>query len=202
MTGRWWTVIAAALLILALPSPGRAAQNPDRAVTEALGRIYRLPTYSAFDWIAARYLRGTLTLEGFVRTKQLKDDAGRAARGAPGIDDIVNNIEVLPAHGSDEQIRRQAYLAVYGGMALERYAPGGRLSAADVSDLQQAAYFGLDGVSVARGPHAIHILVNGARILLRGQVRNAGDRQLAEGAVRSLPGVLNVVNELRVSGQR
>jgi osmotically-inducible protein OsmY len=68
--------------------------------------------------------------------------------------------------------------------------------------LQETARFGLDGTDVGRGPHAIHIIVNGARVLLLGQVSAAGDRQIAESAVRTLPGVLGVTNQLRVAGQK
>jgi hypothetical protein len=34
--------------------------------------VYRLTTDTAFDWITAHYLEGTLTLEGFSRTERLK----------------------------------------------------------------------------------------------------------------------------------
>ena len=53
-----------------------------------------------------------------------------------------------------------------------------------------------------RGPHGIHILVSGGRVILRGHVRATGDRQQAEARVRTLSGVLGVTNELRVPGQQ
>ena len=95
-----------------------------------------------------------------------------------------NRIEVLPTHQGDDDIRLNAYIAIYGSSALERYAAGGQLSAAAVSELRDTARFGLDGTDVARGPHAIHIIVNGARILLLGEVRASGDRQIAEASLR------------------
>jgi hypothetical protein len=174
------------------------AQLPDRALTEAMRAVYGLRDYTAFDWISARYLKGTLTLEGFVRTPQLKRQAEEAARKTEGIEIVVNNIEVLPTHRSDDDIRIDAYIAIFGSSALERYAPGGQLSGAAISQLKDTGLFGLDGTDVGRGPHAIHIIVNGARVLLLGQVRTKGDRQIAEASVRSLPGVLAVTNELRV----
>jgi osmotically-inducible protein OsmY len=36
-------------------------------------------------------------------------------------------------------------------------------------------------------------------VLLLGEVRTSGDRQLAEGSLRALPGLLGVVNQLRVN---
>jgi osmotically-inducible protein OsmY len=174
------------------------AQLPDRALTEAMRAVYGLRDYTAFDWISARYLKGTLTLEGFVRTPQLRRQAEEAARKTEGIEIVVNNIEVLPAHQSDDDIRVDAYLAIFGSSALERYAPGGQLSGAAINQLKDTGLFGLEGTDVGRGPHAIHIIVNGARVLLLGQVRTKGDRQIAEASVRSLPGVLAVTNQLRV----
>lgn len=187
-----------AMLAAVLAVSSLQAQLPDRALTEAMRAVYGLRGYTAFDWISARYLKGTLTLEGFVRTPQLKRQAEDAARKTEGIEIVVNNIEVLPAHHSDDDIRIDAYIAIFGSSALERYAPGGQLSGAAINQLKDTGLFGLEGADVGRGPHAIHIIVNGARVLLLGQVRTKGDRQIAEASVRSLPGVLAVTNQLRV----
>jgi hypothetical protein len=178
------------------------AQLADRAPRQALENVYRLSNYTAFDWIGARYLKGTLTLEGFVRTPQLREDAAQAARRAAGIDDVINNLEVLPVHLGDDLVRVRAYAAIYANSALEQYAPGGRLSPSALSELEDSARLGLDAADIGRGPHPIHIVVNGARVLLLGQVRSAGDRRIAEVVVRTLQGVLGVTNRLRVAGQK
>jgi osmotically-inducible protein OsmY len=44
--------------------------------------------------------------------------------------------------------------------------------------------------------------VNASRVLLIGDVTTRQDRQMAEGSVRTLPGVLGVQNQLRVQGQK
>ena len=187
-----------AAVIGARATPPSVAQMPDRALTDALGRIYRLEQYTAFDWIVGRLEKGTLSLQGFARTPQLRQQAEAAARKGSGVDDIVNRIEVLPAHASDDDLRVRAYEAIYASGALERYAPGGQFGDAARSDLEEAARVGLDASGVGRGPHAIHIIVSGARILLLGQVRTTGDRQQAEARTRTLSGVLGVTNQLRV----
>ena len=186
------------LLVGMLAGSSPHAQLPDRALTDAMRAIYGLRNYTAFDWISARYLRGTLTLEGFVRTPQLKQQAETAARKTPGIEVVNNNLEVLPSHRGDDDIRINAYIAIFGSSALERYAPGGQLSGAAINELRDTGLFSLEGTDVGRGPHAIHIIVNGARVLLLGQVKTTGDRQIAEAALRALPGVLAVTNQLRV----
>jgi BON domain-containing protein len=178
------------------------AEQPDRPLVEAMRNVYRLTTYTAFDWISAHYLKGTLTLQGFARTARLKKQAEDAARKAAGIDDVVNEIEVLPAGQGDDNIRIRAYSAIYGSAGLERYAPGGQLSNAARDELANSGQFGLDGGDIGRGPHGIHIIVNAARVILIGDVKTRGDRQMAEGMVRTLPGVLGVQNQLRVAGQK
>jgi hypothetical protein len=45
-------------------------------------------------------------------------------------------------------------------------------------------------------------LLDAARVLLIGDVKTRGDRQMAEGTVRTLPGVLGVQNQLRVPDQK
>ena len=179
-----------------------AAQAPDRALVDALRGVYNLSSYTAFDWISGHYQRGTLTLQGFVRAAQLKKEAEEAARKARGVDEIVNELQILPTNRGDDEIRVAAYIAIYGNSMLERYAPGGQLSGAAISELRDTSRFGLDGTDVGRGPHAIHIIVNGGRILLVGEVRSTGDRQIAEGSVRTLSGVLAVTNQLRVASNK
>src|SRR5262249_49203125 len=148
-----------------------------RPLVEAMRNVYRLPSYTAFDWISARYLNGTLTLQGFARTERLKQQSQEAARKAAGIDEVINEIEVLPPGGGDDNIRLRAYAAIYGSAGLERYAPGGQLSSAALDELVNSGRFGLDGGDIGRGPHGIHIIVNAARVLLIGDVKTRGDRQ-------------------------
>ena len=90
------SLIAAIVVVAQLQA---SAQIPPRALSEAMRNIFLLRDYTAFDWIGGHYLKGTLTLQGWVRTEQLKQDAVKAARGVGGIDDIVNEIVVLPAPG-------------------------------------------------------------------------------------------------------
>jgi hypothetical protein len=192
-------VTAALAVALSLTA---AAQPPPRALSDAMRAIFGLRDYTAFDWISGRYLKGTLTLDGWVRVEQLKREAEKIARGTAGIDEVVNEIEVLPTLSSDDDVRVRAYVAVYSSAGLERYGPGGQFSGSAVADLLDTARFGLDASGVGRGPHSIHIIVNGSRVLLVGQVRTTGDRRIAEVALRSLSGVLGVTNQLRVAGQK
>lgn len=74
--------------------------------------VYRLTGYSAFDWISARYLRPPSPLQGFARTARFKQQAEGAARKAAGIDEVVNEIELMPTGQGDDSIRVRAYAAI------------------------------------------------------------------------------------------
>ena len=189
------------ILSIVLVSSAHAAQQPPRPLAEALGAIYRLREFTAFDWIGGRYDRGTLTLEGFARTPNLKKLAEETARKVSGIDEIANRIETLPPHASDDDLRVRGYAAIYT-TSLERYMPGGNMSDALLRELEDAGRFGLDAADVGRGPHGIHLIVSGGRVILRGRVRTTGDRQQAQARIRTLAGVLGVTNELQVPGQQ
>ena len=191
--------IVALLIALPIASP---AQVPPRALSDAMRAIFGLRDYTAFDWISGRSLKGTLTLQGWVRAEQLKREAERVARGTGGVDEVVNEIVVLPALSTDDDVRVRAYVAIYSSAGLEQYGPSGQFSGSAMNDLADTVRLGLDAGGVGRGPHAIHIIVNGARVLLLGQVRSTGDRRIAEVSLRSLSGVLGVNNQLRVAGQK
>ena len=202
MSSRHTLRILSIAATIALALPWTASAQVPRALSDAMRSIFLLRDYTAFDWISGRYLKGTLTLEGWARSEQLKKAAEQVARGTAGVDEVVNEIVVLPALSSDDDLRVRAYVAVYSSPGLERYGPGGQFSSSALADLADTARLGLDAGGIGRGPHAIHIVVNGARILLLGQVNAAGDRRIAEVSLRTLSGVLGVNNQLRVAGQK
>jgi hypothetical protein len=198
------TKIALGLVVVAWisNSPDRvglaAGQAPPRPLVDALQAIYRLPEYTAFDWVGGRYARGTLTLEGFAARPALRDAAARVVRTTAGVDEVENQIELLPTIQSDDTLRVNAYVAIYTQAGLEQYLPGGSASAVALREIDGAANFGLDGTPQFRGPHPIHIVVSGGRVQLFGTVNVSGDRQIAEATLRSLTGVMSVVNRIRV----
>jgi hypothetical protein len=173
-------------------------QPPPRPLVEALQAAYRLPEYTAFDWIGGRYARGTLTLEGFAARPALRAAAERVGRSTAGVDEVDNQIELLPAIQSDDTVRVRAYVAIYTHAGLEQYLPGGSASAVALREIESSASFGIDGTPQFRGPHPIHIVVSGGRVQLFGTVNVSGDRQTAEAELRSLAGVMSVVNRLQV----
>ena len=86
-------VLAATVLLRASgPVEGSAGRT-----TEAVQRaLERLPYYGVFDFLAFKVERGTVTLQGFAYRPQLPQEAEQAVKRAPGVDEVVNQIEVLP----------------------------------------------------------------------------------------------------------
>ena len=91
--------------------------------------LERLPYYGVFDFLAFAVDRGTVTLMGFAYRDNLKTDAGAAVKRAPGVDEVANKIEVLPASQDDDRIRWATFYNIYTDDFLSRYAPGGAMRA-------------------------------------------------------------------------
>ncbi|MEZ5284232.1 MAG: BON domain-containing protein [Vicinamibacterales bacterium] len=189
-------IVAAAALValLAVPvvSPAQSAEDRNRAA-DIRAQLLRLPYYGVFDFLSFTYERGTVTLMGFAYAPRLKEDAEAAAKRARGVDTVVNNIQVAPASGNDDRIRRQAFANIYTDDFLSRYSPGGARQAY-VDALEFGRYPGIQPL----GNYPIHIVVSGGRILLAGQVDNQSDKQIAGVRAREVDGVFGVENELVV----
>jgi hyperosmotically inducible protein len=157
-----WAGLAAA------PRPEEGA----RIEREVRHELLMLPYYGVFDDLKYRVDGGTVTLLGYVTRPTLKDDAERAVKRIEGVEQVRNEIEVLPVSPEDDRIRVAEYRAIYGDPALNRYA--------------------LQAVP------PIHIIVKNGNVTLEGVVANEMDRNLAEIRAKSAPGVFSVTNHLRV----
>jgi hyperosmotically inducible protein len=152
------------------------APNEGRLVQEVRHQLVMLPYYGVFDDIGFNVNGGTVTLVGQVTQPVLKDDAGRVVKRVEGVQNVVNNIEVLPLSPMDDNIRRAVYRAVYGDPALStRYG--------------------------FRALPSIHIIVKNGHVRLEGVVANEGDRNLAGIRANGVPGVFSVENDLKVEGK-
>jgi osmotically-inducible protein OsmY len=207
--------VAAALLSLNLSAPtpmlAQAVQQAApmsqedgmRIVTEVRKRLAGLSNYAVFDWITFGFKGRTLVLNGFASRPTLKDDAGRAVKGIPGITGVDNEIKVLPLSPNDDRIRAAVYNRIYTQPALRKYnanqgslaqalGPGGRS-------------FGMMAGGITNNPplgyHAIHIIVNNGNVTLYGVVLNKSDSDIAFMQANSAPGAFAVNNDLVVQGQ-
>src|SRR5215218_4135308 len=77
-------------------------------------KILKLPRYEIFDAIGYEVNGDTVTLNGKVRNAVNKKDAERSVAKIPGVNRVVNNIEILPLGGFDDSIRVRLYQTIAG----------------------------------------------------------------------------------------
>ncbi len=145
-----------------------------RISREVMHELLMLPYYSVFDNLEYQVSGNTVTLLGQVVKPTTKSDAEAAVKHIEGVQNVVNNIEVLPPSNSDDLIRRAEYRSIYGYDGLSKYSWGTVPS--------------------------IHIIVKNGHVTLTGVVDNQNDKNVAEIQAKSVPGVFSVTNDLQVAG--
>lgn len=156
---------------------GPAQQKDSRTLrveSDVQRELLMLPNYSVFDFLAFRVEPGgTVRLLGQVVRPTLKTDAERRLKGIQGIDQVINDIEVLPTSPADDRIRLAVARNIYRSDALDRYGFGSQPS--------------------------IHIIVKQGRVALEGVVDTESDKIVAGLKAREVPGVFEVKNNLTVA---
>jgi hyperosmotically inducible protein len=153
----------------------RGAPDESRIAQQVRHKLLMLPYYGVFDDLAFRVDGSTVTLLGAVTRPTLKKDAESAVKSIEGVQNVMNEIEVLPPSPMDDQIRMAEYRAIYGDPALStRYG--------------------------FRSIPPVHIIVKNGHVDLEGVVANEGDKNLINIRANSVPGVFSVTNNLQVEG--
>ena len=196
--------VAAVVLGLAFViAGGRPALSADSksTVEEIRKELMQLPYYGVFDYLAFSYDKGAVTLVGYAYHPGLKQDAVRAVKRAPGVDQVIDKIEELPVSQFDDELRWRTYYAIYRDPFLSRYAPGGGLLwghrhpfSTGFHSFGGTRFPGMEPL----GDFPIHIIVKGGKITLLGVVDNESDKTVAGMRAREVPGALGVENELVV----
>ena len=175
-------LVAALVVAASVAAAAPAEQMTERAAYEQLAKQVRkelvtLPWYGVFDNLEYQISGSTVTLSGQVVQPPTRKDAERRVSKLKGVERVVNNIQVLPLSGFDDDIRVRTYRALFGwNSPLFRYGRGVNPS--------------------------IHIVVNGGHVTLEGVVSNEGDRRLANMLANQVPGVFSVTNNLRNENAR
>ena len=157
---------------------GKQPQSNDpvenKIAKEVRHELLMLPYYSLFDDLEYSVQGRTVTLSGSVTSEHAvtKSDAANAVKHIEGVDQVNNNIQILPPSPMDEQARVEVYRSLANTGSLSRY-------------FWQAA-------------PSIHIIVDNQRVTLKGFVNNEMDKNLATMAAKQVPDVFQVTNELRV----
>src|SRR5688572_27662746 len=79
-----------------------SAEDTTRSVQR---KLERLPYYGVFDYIAFGVKGSTVKLVGYSFNGSVKAAAEMAAKRASGVEEVLNEIEVLPASINDDRIR-------------------------------------------------------------------------------------------------
>ena len=146
-------------------------------IKEIRHELVTLPYYGLFDWLEGEVRPdGTLVLRGEVVRASTRKDAESRVRDIEGVENVVNEIEVLPLSPGDDRIRAAIYRALFSANSpLFRYA--------------------------TRAVPPIHIIVKSGRVALKGVVATQQESQIAFVKARSVSGVFEVKNELRVENE-
>jgi osmotically-inducible protein OsmY len=196
-------VTTQAALAQTAPAPTWSQEDTLRIVQEVQKKLQGLSTYSVFDWITFGVQGKTIILKGYASRPTLKSDAENAVKRIKGVENVVNQIEVLPNSPNDDRIRAAVYNRIYTQPTLAKYN-------ANQGSLARA--LGPGGPSVALmaggitndppiGFHAIHIIVKNGNVALYGVVNNETDKAIAGMQANSAPGAFSVDNDLIVQGE-
>jgi hyperosmotically inducible protein len=155
------------------PAGALNQKSIDRIYKEVRHELVMLPYYGVFDNLAYKVdPDGSVTLLGQVARPTLKSDAENVVKRIEGVEKVVNNIEVLPTSGNDDQIRRATYRAIYGNSVLSQYQ--------------------------LRAVPPIHIIVKNGHVTLEGAVARQMDKQIAGMQANGVHGAFSVTNNLVV----
>jgi osmotically-inducible protein OsmY len=130
---------------------------------------------NVFNAITLNVNNGVATLGGHAHNDVDKDSALALAATMPGIKDVVDEIEVDPVSGFDDQTRMQVARAVYGFPSLNKYA-----------------------IDPAK---PIRIAVQNGNVELYGVVDSQADKDAAFIRAKTVPDVFSVKNYLEVANQ-
>lgn len=160
---RNYLVLGLAIISLSLVSAnaqGLSGSGSNRAIEDQVRKkILKLPQYEVFDSISYKVSGDTVTLSGKVRNAINRRDAERSVKRIPGVNRVINNIEVLPLGGFDESIRARLYRQLSNSGGLSRYLwpvnPSVRL-------IVDRGHVELEGFVATRGDYnTMNILANG-----------------------------------------
>jgi osmotically-inducible protein OsmY len=155
--------------------PAANQNRQERLSHEVRDELVTIPQLTIFDHLKFKVEGPNVTLMGYTRDAFLKSVAERRVKDIEGVEEVSNEIEVLPATSGDERIRWAVAHAIFNDNRLFRY-------------------------SMAAVP-PIHIIVSRGHVTLEGVVANETDKDTAGIRAKSVPGIFSVQNNLQVEQQ-
>ena len=166
-----------AFSVVAVNAQNFASPDSPRVIEDQVRKkILRLPRYEIFDAIGYQVNGDTVTLNGKVRNAINKKDAERSVAKIPGVNHVINNIEILPLGSFDDSIRVRLYRTLAGSGGLSRYLWPNNPS--------------------------VRLIVDGGHVSLEGYVSNRGDYNTMNVLAHGVSGVFSVTNNLVIDKER
>jgi len=136
-------------------------------------RLRTLPYYGVFDHLEYRVEGDIVILSGQVVHPELRYDAKVVIHEIPGVRHVHDQIHFLTVSPAENEVRKAVFVAIYADPALRPY-------------------------TIVSGG-AIHIVVEGKRVTLEGEVSSDSDRQLAAVRASRAHGAFEIINHITVS---
>ncbi len=146
--------------------------DEQRLANKIRHELVTLPFYGVFDQMSYSLSGRKVTLYGQVTRPVLASSAANVVKGIPGVEEVVNNIEVLPLSPNDDRLRIALYRTIFSQASLGRYTLG------------------------AIPP--VRIIVKNGDVTLSGVVMNEMDKNMAGLFANQVAGVFSVTNHLTV----
>ena len=156
----------------------QAGETTDQQLADRIGKQLaydRVGYGNAFNAITVSVNNGVVTLGGHALGPVAKESALNLAKRTPGVQNVVDKIEVDPLSPMDNQTRIAVARRVYGYPSLNKYA--------------------------INPANPIRITVINGHVILSGVVDNQADKDVAGIQANTVPGVFSVTNNLQVAGQ-
>ena len=156
----------------------QAGETTDQQLADKIGKQLaydRVGYGNAFNAITVSVNNGVVTLGGHALGPVAKDSALNLAKRTPGVQNVVDKIQVDPVSPMDDQTRIAVARRVYGYPSLNKYA--------------------------INPANPIRITVINGHVILSGVVDNQSDKDVAGIQANTVPGVFSVTNNLQVAGQ-
>jgi hyperosmotically inducible periplasmic protein len=156
----------------------QAGETTDQQLADKIGKQLaydRVGYGNAFNAITVSVNNGVVTLGGHALGPVAKESALNLAKRTPGVQNVIDKIQVDPVSPMDDQLRIAVARRVYGYPSLNKYA--------------------------INPANPIRITVINGHVILSGVVDNQSDKDVAGIQANTVPGVFSVTNNLQVAGQ-
>ncbi|GAB4371045.1 MAG: hypothetical protein OHK0021_13770 [Bryobacter sp.] len=153
-----------------------APLSPEQELTKKIRReLNTLPFLGIFDYLTFQLDGRKVIVSGYATRPVLASSAINVVKGVPGVEEVVNKIEVLPFSPNDDQLRIAVYRTVFSQGSLGRYTLG------------------------ALPP--VRIIVKNGNVTLHGVVMNEMDKNMFTVFANQVSGVFQVTNRLQVESK-